>query len=166
MAKRKRRNNDLQNLSQKTKDRVTRTPLKTRGELRCCGWVISSCSTSGTRRVTLVTHPVFSGVPLVGQELLTLPQHMSPSPVFSGVRVTRSLVLYMYVLQIVVCPFVLFLLAIVLSVLLRQTDSDYHFGIFKLFLQLFKALFHINLVLQYQNTESKYYLFSSNTYHQ
>jgi len=32
------------------------------------------------------------------------------------------------------CPFVLFLLAIVLSVLLRFTDSDYPFGIFKLFL--------------------------------
>jgi hypothetical protein len=41
----------------------------------------------------------------------------------------------MYVLLIVVCPFVLFLLAIVLSVLLRYTDSDYPFGIFKLFLQ-------------------------------
>jgi hypothetical protein len=35
--------------------------------------------------------------------------------------------------EIVVCPFVLFLLAIVLSVLLRYTDSDYPFGIFKLF---------------------------------
>ena len=35
--------------------------------------------------------------------------------------------------MIVVCPFVLFLLAIVLSVLLRYTDSDYSFGIFKLF---------------------------------
>jgi hypothetical protein len=31
-------------------------------------------------------------------------------------------------------PFVLFLLAIVLSVLLRYTDSDYPYGIFKLFL--------------------------------
>ena len=35
--------------------------------------------------------------------------------------------------DIVVCPFVLFLLAIVLSVLLRYTDSDCPFGIFKLF---------------------------------
>jgi len=34
----------------------------------------------------------------------------------------------------VVCPFVLFLLAIVLSVL-RFTNSDYPFGIFKLSLQ-------------------------------
>ena len=33
--------------------------------------------------------------------------------------------MFMYVLQIVVCPFVLFLLTIVLSVLLRHTDSDY-----------------------------------------
>jgi hypothetical protein len=32
------------------------------------------------------------------------------------------------------CPFVLFLLAIVLSVLRRYTDSDGPFGIFKLFL--------------------------------
>jgi hypothetical protein len=31
------------------------------------------------------------------------------------------------------CPFVIFLLVIVLSVLLRHTDSDCPFGIFKLF---------------------------------
>jgi hypothetical protein len=44
----------------KTKERVTRTPLKTGGELRCSGRVSSSCSTSDTRRVNLVTHPVKS----------------------------------------------------------------------------------------------------------
>jgi hypothetical protein len=33
-------------------------------------------------------------VPLVEQELPTLPEHMSSPPVFSGARVTRSLVLY------------------------------------------------------------------------
>ena len=33
----------------KTKDRVTRTPQKTGGELRYSGRVSSSCSTSGTR---------------------------------------------------------------------------------------------------------------------
>jgi len=33
----------------------------------------------------------------------------------------------------VVCPVVLFLLTIVLSVLLRFTDVDYSFGIIKLF---------------------------------
>ena len=44
----------------KTKDRVTRTPIKTGVELRCSGRVSSSCSTSGTRRVNLVTNPVIS----------------------------------------------------------------------------------------------------------
>ena len=34
---------------------------------------------------------------LVEQELLTLPEHLSSPPVFSGVRVTRSLVLYVCV---------------------------------------------------------------------
>ena len=33
-------------------------------------------------------------VSLVEQELPTLPEHLSSTPVFSGVRVTRSLVLY------------------------------------------------------------------------
>jgi hypothetical protein len=33
-------------------------------------------------------------VPLVEQELLTLPEHLSSSPVFIGVRFTRSLFLY------------------------------------------------------------------------
>ena len=33
-------------------------------------------------------------VPLVEQELLTLPEHLGSPPVFTGVRVTRSLVLY------------------------------------------------------------------------
>ena len=40
--------------------------------------------------VTSLTRPV----PLVDQELPTLPKHLSSPPVFSGVRVTRSLVLY------------------------------------------------------------------------
>jgi len=44
----------------KTKDRVTRAPLKTRGELRCSWRVSCSCSSSGTRRVNLVTNPAIS----------------------------------------------------------------------------------------------------------
>jgi hypothetical protein len=36
---------NLQNTTQKTKDRVTLTPLKTEGELRCSGRISSSCST-------------------------------------------------------------------------------------------------------------------------
>ena len=46
----------------KTKDRVTRTPLKTGGELMCSGRVNSSCSTSVTRRVNLATNPVISQI--------------------------------------------------------------------------------------------------------
>ena len=44
----------------KTKDRVTWTPLKTGGELRCSGRVSSSCSTTGTRFVNLITNPLIS----------------------------------------------------------------------------------------------------------
>ena len=47
-------NNDIQNTSQKTKDRATRTILNAGGELRCSGRASSSCST----RVTLVTSPM------------------------------------------------------------------------------------------------------------
>jgi hypothetical protein len=63
MTKRKKEtNNDLQSIAQKTKDRATRTPLETGGELICSGRVnrSSSCSTSGTRLVTQVTNPVIS----------------------------------------------------------------------------------------------------------
>ena len=44
----------------KAKDRVTRTPLKTGDELRCSERVSSSCSTTGSRRINLVTNPVIS----------------------------------------------------------------------------------------------------------
>jgi hypothetical protein len=55
MAKRKRTTNDLHNITHKTKDRVTRTSIKTGGELRCSERVDSSCATSGIRRVTLTS---------------------------------------------------------------------------------------------------------------
>jgi hypothetical protein len=80
--------------------------------------------------------------PLVEQELPTLPDYLSSPPVFSGVRVARSLVYCvvfskqicliclhcataMFCRWFVVCPFVVFILAIVLSVFLRFTESDY-----------------------------------------
>jgi len=50
----KRTNNDPQNIKQKTKDRTTRTTLKSADELMCPGRVNSS-----TRRVTLVTNPAW-----------------------------------------------------------------------------------------------------------
>jgi hypothetical protein len=56
----KRTNNDLQNITQKTKDQVTRIPLKTWGELKCSGRVSSSCSTSCTCHVNIVTYPVIT----------------------------------------------------------------------------------------------------------
>ena len=73
-------------------------------------------------------------VPLVEQELLTLSEHLSSPPVFSGVRVTRSLVLCVCFVDrcLYLCTF---FLAIVLYVLLPYIDSDYPFGIFKLFLK-------------------------------
>jgi hypothetical protein len=42
----------------KTKDRVTRTPLKTGSEFRCSERVSSSCSTSDTGHVNLVANPI------------------------------------------------------------------------------------------------------------
>ena len=62
MKKTKRTNTDLQNTTQKTKDRVTRIPLKTNAELGCSGATGSSCSSSGVRRITLVTNTVLSGM--------------------------------------------------------------------------------------------------------
>ena len=55
---------------------------------------------------------------------------MSSPPVLSGFSVTRSLVSCVCFVD---RPFVIFLLAIVLSVLLRFTDYDYPFSIFNLF---------------------------------
>jgi hypothetical protein len=44
----------------KSNDRVTRTPLKTGGELRCSRRLSSTCSSSDTRHVNLVTNPAIS----------------------------------------------------------------------------------------------------------
>jgi len=54
-----------------TKDRVIRTSLKTGGEFTCFGRVISSCSTSDTRRVYLVTTPVIHHEWWKDREVLT-----------------------------------------------------------------------------------------------
>ena len=82
-------------------------------------WLITGFVTRSTRRV-----------PLVEQELLTHPEHMSSPPVLSGVRVTRSLVLCVCFVDrcLSFCTF-----SFVLSILRRYTDSDYSFRIFKLF---------------------------------
>jgi hypothetical protein len=90
-------------------------------------WLIPGFVTRLTQRVSLVE-----------QELPTLPEHLSSTLVFSGVRVTRSLVLYVCFIDRCL-SFCLFSFGLVLSVLLRYTDSDYPFGIFKLFLMLFSV---------------------------
>jgi hypothetical protein len=86
-----------------------------------------------TRLITGFVTRLIWRVPLVEQELLTLPEHLSSPLVFSEVRVTRSLVLYVCFVDhcLSVCTF---LLAIVFSVLLRYADSDYSFGILRIFL--------------------------------
>ena len=73
-------------------------------------------------------------VPLVEQELLTLSEHMSSSRRFLVGFVLLDLNFICIALQISVCSFVLFLLAIVMSVLLGFTDSEQPCGTFKLFL--------------------------------
>ena len=54
MTKRKKDKQRSTKHTHQTKYRVTRTPLKIGGELRCSGMVGNSCSTSGTSRVNLV----------------------------------------------------------------------------------------------------------------
>ena len=70
---------------------------------------------------------------LVEQELPTLTQHLHSPPVFSWIF---NCMCMLYISLFV--PFVLFLFAIVLSVLIRYSDSDYLFGIFKLFLHWYE----------------------------
>jgi hypothetical protein len=86
---------------------VTWTPLKTKGELGRSGRISSSCSTSGTRCVNLVT------------DLMTSREWRKDQEAFTICFVDR-------------CWSFFFML----SVLLWFTDSDYPFGIFKLFLSL------------------------------
>jgi hypothetical protein len=85
-----------------------------------------------------------------GAGTVTILEHMSsPPPVFLLGFVLIDLSFYLYVLRIVDCPFILFLLVIVLSVLLLFTDSDYPFRIVKPFLYLLVLLktFNINLIV-------------------
>jgi hypothetical protein len=89
-------------------------------------WLITGFVTRLTRRVSLVE-----------QALLILLGHMSSPPVFSGDRVTRSLVLHVCFVDrcLSLCPFSF---TIVLSVLLRCADSDYPCGNFKHFFLQYK----------------------------
>ena len=101
-------------------------------------WFITGFVATLTRRVSLVE-----------QELLTTSEHMISPPVFSWFRVTWSLVLYLCFVHrcssfctfsfdhCVVCSFSIY-------------DSDYPFGIFKLFLLLIIVL---SVLFRYMNTD-------------
>jgi len=56
--------------------------------------VNTSRSFPHSRLITGFVTRLIRWVPLVEQELLILPEHLSSPPVFSGVHVTRSLALY------------------------------------------------------------------------
>ena len=87
-------------------------------------WLITGCAARLTRWVSLMD-----------QELLTLPEHLSSTPIISGDPATRSLVLCVCFADHCLVSFFLFLFDIVLSVL-RVMASDYPFSIFKLFFVL------------------------------
>jgi hypothetical protein len=91
MAKRKKYKQRSTKHTHKTKDRITGTPLKSGGELRCSGRVDISCSTSGTRRVNLVTNPVITHEWGQDREVFGTSGTYLWSFVFSGVRITRYL---------------------------------------------------------------------------
>jgi len=63
--------NYLQHTTQKTKDRATRTPLNTGGELRCSGRVRCSCSTCGTFLFYLANPVIRTGLWLWQTEHIT-----------------------------------------------------------------------------------------------
>jgi hypothetical protein len=86
-------------------------------------WIITWFLSRLTQRVSLVE-----------QELLTFPEHLSSPSVLNDVRVTRSLVWCVCFVDRRL-SFCLFSFGHLLSVL-RFTDSDYPYGIFKLDLQL------------------------------
>ena len=81
-----------------------------------------SCPHSFTEFVTRLTR----SVPLAGQEMPTLPEHRNPPLSFSGVHVTRSLVLYAYFVDRCL-SFCTFSVGHCVVICLRYTNSDYPF---------------------------------------
>ena len=72
-------------------------------------------------------------LPLVKQELPTLPEHLNSLLVFSGVCVALSVVFSVVFCSSLFVPICFYFLTIVLYINLNVTDYDYPFGIFKLF---------------------------------
>ena len=58
------------------------------------GWPLWNVSFSPSRLITGFVTRLTQRGPLVDKELLNLPEHLGSSPVFSGARFTRSVVVY------------------------------------------------------------------------
>ena len=105
--------------------------------------VSTSLSFPHSRLITGFVTRLTRRVPLVDQELLTLPEHLSSAPVLSNVRVTRSLVLCVYFVGrfLSICTF-----SFAHSFFYSSSiyDSDYHYVIFKLFFWLLEKWSHHN----------------------
>ena len=101
--------------------------LITKGEVGCSGRVNSSCSTCGTRCFSLV-NPVINHKWGNDRLKITTNGYLGSSPVFSGVRVARFLYFSVVVCRLLFVLLSVFVLAIVLSVLIRITASDYSFS--------------------------------------
>ena len=97
---------------------------------------------------------------MCGSEYVQLFIVYSP-PVFSGVCVPQSLSLICNVWKIVVCPFVLFLLAIVLSVVLRYTASDYTLLHLQTFLILVSVRQFISVIAPLSHCSSSNFSYTS-----
>ena len=65
-------NKDLQTTTQKTKDLVTLTPLKTEGELRCSERVTSSCSIRSDDLKLITSNPWYSSFLVSNNPLLRI----------------------------------------------------------------------------------------------
>jgi hypothetical protein len=105
--------------------------------------VIPETRRAHSRLITGCVTRLTQRVPLVEQELLTLSEHLSSPPVFSGVRVTRSLVLCVCFVDgfLFFCPFS-FGHCIVCS------SSIYGlwlppFGVFKPFLYIYVVIYYL-----------------------
>ena len=85
-------------------------------------------------------------------EVHTIPEHLSPSPVLSGVRVARSVVLCTCFVErcLSFCTFSFY--SVVLSVLLWYADCDYPFDIFRLFFQKQQQFEDTKLVIWSRNS--------------
>ena len=73
------------------KHRATRSSPETRDDLRCYGRVISSCSTSGIRPVTLVANPVYSNL-VVDLKLFLMQTH---THFYWRIQMTRTVILFL-----------------------------------------------------------------------